>query len=308
MCTGSAKSLMCDTKSFICKFLSSPSCNSKIQLNAIVTLCCVRWSWIDIGVVIWKSWKATCCNKGQPFIRAQLRGRNSSHRESPKRRFSQKTADFRRFAPSVGNSSIWRAQETAENRRFSQKTGNRRLGSVTLGPSPLARPHLRICKRSFKNLTFPENHRRLLRVLDWFLVIFDHHSAWYVSSLSCLTKQGSVRPKYKGFLLWQNPSNPGIQGKALKVTKETSDCRRSSQYLRDGPNTVSGSTVSNTELSEFLGARWVPGSELSEFLSAFYFCAKANSPSFSQNSPSLPQNSVRLSEFSLFSEAVLSKQ
>ena len=31
---------------------------------------------------------------------------------------------------------------------------------------------------------------------------------------------------------------------------------------------------------------------LSEFLSAYYLCAKANSPSFSQNSPSLPQNSV----------------
>ena len=32
----------------------------------------------------------------------------------------------------------------AENRRFSQNTaGNRRLGSVTLGPSPLARPYLR---------------------------------------------------------------------------------------------------------------------------------------------------------------------
>ena len=41
--------------------------------------------------------------------------------ESPKRRFSQRTADFRRFTPSPGNSSIWRAQETAENRRFSQK-------------------------------------------------------------------------------------------------------------------------------------------------------------------------------------------
>ena len=48
----------------------------------------------------------------------------------------------------------------------------------------------------------------------------------------------------------------------------------------------------------FWGLHWVPGSELSEFLPAYYLCAKANSPSFSQNSPSLPQNSVRLSEFS----------
>ena len=60
----------------------------------------------------------------------------------------------------------------------------------------------------------------------------------------------------------------------------------------NGANTVSGSTVSNTELSEFFGAHRVPGSELSEFLSAYYLCAKANSPSFSQNSPSLPRNSV----------------
>ena len=66
----------------------------------------------------------------------------------------------------------------------------------------------------------------------------------------------------------------------------------------NGPNTVSETTVSNTELSELFGAHWVPVSELSEFVSAYYLCAKVNSPSLSQNSPSLPQNSVRLSEFS----------
>ena len=71
------------------------------------------------------------------------------------------------------------------------------------------------------------------------------------------------------------------------------------ENLGNRPNTVSGSTVSNTKLSEFFGAHWVPGSELSEFLSAYYLCDKANSPSFfSQNSPSLPPSSVRLSEFS----------
>ena len=44
-------------------------------------------------------------------------------RESPKRTFSQKTTNFCRFAPSPGNSSVWRAQETAENRSFfSQRT------------------------------------------------------------------------------------------------------------------------------------------------------------------------------------------
>ena len=66
----------------------------------------------------------------------------------------------------------------------------------------------------------------------------------------------------------------------------------------NGPNTVSESTVSNTELSEFFCPRRIPGRELSEFLSAYCLCDKANSPIFSQNSPSLPQNSVRLSEFS----------
>ena len=68
--------------------------------------------------------------------------------------------------------------------------------------------------------------------------------------------------------------------------------------IGDGPNTVSKSTVSNTELSEFFCPHRAPGKELSEFLSAYYLCDKANSPSFSQNSPSLPQNLVRLSEFS----------
>ena len=59
-------------------------------------------------------------------IGARLRGRSKGdryrerERESPKRRFSQKTADFRRFTPSPGHSSIWRAQETAESCGFSQ--------------------------------------------------------------------------------------------------------------------------------------------------------------------------------------------
>ena len=74
-----------------------------------------------------------------------------------------------------------------------------------------------------------------------------------------------------------------------KLSSHTMHC---TQFLGNGPNTVSESTVSNTEFSEFFGAHWVLGSELSEFLSAYYLCAKANSPSFSQNSPSLPQNSV----------------
>ena len=56
-------------------------------------------------------------------------------------------------------------------------------------------------------------------------------------------------------------------------------------------------TVSNTKLSDFFAPHRVPGRELSEFLSAYYLCGKANSPSFWRNSPSLLQNSV--SEFSL---------
>ena len=88
--------------------------------------------------------------------------------------------------------------------------------------------------------------------------------------------------------------NPGGRSWIFSIFGPLGNCSE----VGNGPNTVSRSTVSNTELSEFFGAHWVPGSELSEFLSAFSLCAKANSPSFSQNSPSLPENSVGLSEFS----------
>ena len=66
-------------------------------------------------------------------------------------------------------------------------------------------------------------------------------------------------------------------------------------YLKfgNGPNTVSESTVSNPELSEFFWPHRVLGRELSEFLSAYCLRAKANSPSSSQNSPSF---AVKLSE------------
>ena len=59
-------------------------------------------------------------------------------------------------------------------------------------------------------------------------------------------------------------------------------------YFRKRAETVSESTVSNTDLSEFFGPHRVPGTELSEFLLAYHLCAKANSPSFSKNSSSLP--------------------
>ena len=63
-------------------------------------------------------------------------------------------------------------------------------------------------------------------------------------------------------------------------------------FIGDGPNTVSESTVSNTELSEFVGPRGVLGRAQWAPLSQFFVCAKASSPSFSQSSPSLPQNSL----------------
>ena len=66
----------------------------------------------------------------------------------------------------------------------------------------------------------------------------------------------------------------------------------SRKKIGNGPNTVSESTASDTELSEFFGPHRVRGGELSELLSAYYLCAKVNSPSLSQNSASLPQNSV----------------
>ena len=56
----------------------------------------------------------------------------------------------------------------------------------------------------------------------------------------------------------------------------------------NGPNTVSESTVSNTELSEFLALTEFRGENSVSSSQTIIFCAKANSPSFSQNSPSLP--------------------
>ena len=61
----------------------------------------------------------------------------------------------------------------------------------------------------------------------------------------------------------------------------------------NGPNTVSESTISNTELGEFFGPHRIPGRELSEFLAAYYLRAKANSPSFFAE---LTEFAVKLSE------------
>ena len=57
------------------------------------------------------------------------------------RRFSQIHPFSWKFQLLEGAGNRRKLQSFAENRRFSQKTaGNRRLGSVTLGASPLARP------------------------------------------------------------------------------------------------------------------------------------------------------------------------
>ena len=67
---------------------------------------------------------------------------NQGDRQSTEHKFSQKTADFRRLSPSPGNTSIWRAQETADFRRKAQifaenrmkpQIGLRHLRCVTFG-------------------------------------------------------------------------------------------------------------------------------------------------------------------------------
>ena len=65
-----------------------------------------------------------------------------------------------------------------------------------------------------------------------------------------------------------------------------------------------GSTVSNTELSEFFGAHWVPGSELSEFLSAYYLCVNAKLTEFFPRTHRVCPKT----QWVLSSETVLSKQ
>ena len=99
-----------------------------------------------IRVVIWTSkarpqkiddwfWASLYSYGVQHWLEDQgaLKGTELRWQREPKTQiFAEKTADFRRFTPSPANSSIWRAQETAENRRFSQKTAD--------WASPLARP------------------------------------------------------------------------------------------------------------------------------------------------------------------------
>ena len=67
---------------------------------------------------------------------------------------------------------------------------------------------------------------------------------------------------------------------------------------------VSGSTVSNTELSEFFWAHWVSGSELSEFLS---FVCKRELTEFAAG-PTEFDTELSEAQWVLLSETVLSKQ
>ena len=113
-------------------------------------------------------------------------------------------------------------------------------------------------------------------------------------SLLFWKKEGNPPQKARIFLLCRTPKILGKEGKTLKKARKflaTKKARKSKKARKGRSGTVSESTVSNTELSEFFGAHWAPGSELSEFLSASYLCAKSDRV-FSQNSPSLPQNSV----------------
>ena len=93
----------------------------------------------------------------------------------------------------------------------------------------------------------------------------------------------------------QKPPRPEIPENTQKITKSPIlgwAPKILENIFGNGPNTVSESTVSNTELNEFFCAHRAPKRELNELLSAYYLCAKTNSQSFSQHRPSLPQNSV----------------
>ena len=67
------------------------------------------------------------------------------------------------------------------------------------------------------------------------------------------------------------------------------------QIFGNGRNTVSGSTVSNTELSEFFGAHRVLGSELSEFLFSLLLVCQSELTEFFAE---LTEFAPKLSEFS----------
>ena len=116
-----------------------------------------------------------------------------------------------------------------------------------------------------------------------------------LSAIFCALRRTMVR----------NLSMQPLRGPVSTMAARTRDRKTHTHthiLLGNGPNTVSGSTVSNTELSEFFGAHWAPGSELSEFLSAYYLCAKRTHRVFLRTHRVCPKT-----QWVLFSETVLPK-
>ena len=70
------------------------------------------------------------------------------------------------------------------------------------------------------------------------------------------------------FLRGKNRISQGVENRGSLISVPLGLREYMGTYIGNGPNTVLGSTVSNTELSEVFGAHWVLGSELSEFLLA----------------------------------------
>ena len=97
-------------------------------------------------------------------------------------------------------------------------------------------------------------------------------------------------PKVEGSRSYQSSVTPLWRG--TKAPKHLSCC----VSVFSGPNTVSESTVSNTELSEFFGPHRVPGRGLSEFTrSPLFVCKCELTESFAE----LTEFAAELSEFSL---------
>ena len=78
----------------------------------------------------------------------------------------------------------------------------------------------------------------------------------------------------------------GQRGNGPKVLRNFQRFSETGRIRFRGVRFQTPNSVSFFGLTEFRGASSV------SFLSAYYLCAKANSPSLTQNSPILPQNSV----------------
>ena len=139
-------------------------CRAALNHNHVCSKILVRGSWSLVTVFAFfndfpmktsrSSWKKgvsrrTFWKTNLPFILGALKGTELRWQREPKtqifaenRRFSQIHPLSWKFQHVEGAGNRRKPQIFAENLRFSQKTaGNCRLGSVTLGPSPLARPY-----------------------------------------------------------------------------------------------------------------------------------------------------------------------